>query len=111
MNPNNIVKKQVKSVINSTGMYTQTKTWIENQKTVFCVESHCSYCHQTYNSYGSAFKKHLSSQKHKDNYEYYKNYYDKQFEDEEKREHEYERAKLLAGDLFDKINVHHNIFG
>jgi hypothetical protein len=112
MNPNNIAKKQIESVINSTGMYTQTKTWIENQKTVFCVETHCSYCNETYKSHGNAFKKHLSSQKHKDNYEDHQKYYDEQFDDEQKKEHDFERSKRSSSNLFGRINVRlNNLYG
>ena len=67
MNQEMISKQETKSVINNTGMYQQTKTWIHNQKRVFSIQVHCGYCHQSYNAHNNTFKKHLSTQKHKDN--------------------------------------------
>lgn len=66
MNPNMISKTETKSIIDNTGLYQQTSTWIHNQKRVYSVQVHCFFCDKSYNAHNNTFKKHLLTKKHKE---------------------------------------------
>jgi hypothetical protein len=88
MNQNMIRKKETTCTMDNTGMFKLTKTWIHNQSTVFSVDIHCYYCDQTYHGHNSTFKKHLSTKKHKDNFEEHEQYCRASMEEFNRREEE-----------------------